>query len=260
MTDHFNTLPFPRSREIVMDAGRLGSRRHLIHGLVEFDITVARQYLREQKAATGESLSFTAFIAASLARAIQEYPMLQAYRSWRNQLIIYDEVDVVVMIEAEKDMVAIPHVLRGADRKTFRELNQEIRQVQAAPRSSPQTRGLSHWGQYAPYWVRRLFYGLLLRNPRRFQQYGGTVVITSVGMFGKGGGWGIGFLPMHTLGLTLGGISEKLTLQEGQLEVREYLCLTISVDHDIVDGAPAARFTQRLRELVEGGDVLFAEG
>jgi len=40
---------------------------------------------------------------------------------------------------------------------------------------------------------------------------------------------------------------------EGRIEIREYLSVTISVDHDIVDGAPAARFTQQLRELIESG-------
>ncbi|MGZ3666132.1 MAG: 2-oxo acid dehydrogenase subunit E2, partial [Ktedonobacterales bacterium] len=42
-------------------------------------------------------------------------------------------------------------------------------------------------------------------------------------------------------------------LVDGHVTVREYLSLTISVDHEIVDGAPAARFTRRLKELIEGG-------
>jgi pyruvate/2-oxoglutarate dehydrogenase complex dihydrolipoamide acyltransferase (E2) component len=40
------------------------------------------------------------------------------------------------------------------------------------------------------------------------------------------------------------------------LVTREVLDLTISVDHDIVDGAPAARFVRRLREAIEAGDGL----
>jgi pyruvate/2-oxoglutarate dehydrogenase complex dihydrolipoamide acyltransferase (E2) component len=85
------------------------------------------------------------------------------------------------------------------------------------------------------------------------KRHAGTVVVTAVGMFGRGPGWGLGFLPMHTLGLTVGGIGERLDLVDGQLSQREYLCVTISVDHDIVDGAPAARFAQRFRTLVESG-------
>ena len=57
----------------------------------------------------------------------------------------------------------------------------------------------------------------------------------------------------HTLGIILGGIAEKPGGVDGRIEIREYLCMTISVDHDIIDGAPAARFSQRLKELIESG-------
>ncbi len=81
----------------------------------------------------------------------------------------------------------------------------------------------------------------------------GTTVVTSVGMFGSGTAWGLAFLPMHTLGLTIGSITQKPGVVDGRIEIREYLCLTISFDHDIVDGAPAARFSQRLSQLIENG-------
>ncbi|HEX2349635.1 MAG TPA: 2-oxo acid dehydrogenase subunit E2, partial [Ktedonobacterales bacterium] len=45
----------------------------------------------------------------------------------------------------------------------------------------------------------------------------------------------------------------KRLLGGDQVTTREYLDLTISVDHDIIDGAPAARFTRRLKELIERG-------
>jgi pyruvate/2-oxoglutarate dehydrogenase complex dihydrolipoamide acyltransferase (E2) component len=53
--------------------------------------------------------------------------------------------------------------------------------------------------------------------------------------------------------LTVGGIGAKLVATPGGIASREYLSLTISVDHDIVDGAPAARFAGRLKELIESG-------
>jgi pyruvate/2-oxoglutarate dehydrogenase complex dihydrolipoamide acyltransferase (E2) component len=89
-----------------------------------------------------------------------------------------------------------------------------------------------------------------LTDPHRLKEYFGTVCLTAVGMFGTGGGWGIP-VTNHTLQITLGGISEKPGVVDGKIEIREYLCVTVSIDHDIVDGAPAARFTQRLKELVE---------
>lgn len=54
-------------------------------------------------------------------------------------------------------------------------------------------------------------------------------------------GWGIPPATPTTLMLTVGGIGEKQAVVDGHAAVREYLSLTISVDHDIVDGAPAAR-------------------
>jgi 2-oxoacid dehydrogenase/acyltransferase catalytic subunit len=39
----------------------------------------------------------------------------------------------------------------------------------------------------------------------------------------------------------------------GQMRVREYLSLTVSFDHNMIDGAPAARFTERLKQLIESG-------
>lgn len=42
----------------------------------------------------------------------------------------------------------------------------------------------------------------------------------------------------------------------GRLETREMLGLTVSLDHDVVDGAPAAWFNQTFRELTESGHGL----
>ena len=81
--------------------------------------------------------------------------------------------------------------------------------------------------------------------------------VTAVGMFGKGAGWGIPPATPPSLWITVGGIGEKLFLIDGQIVMRDYLSLTISFDHDMIDGAPAARFTARLKELIESGYGLF---
>jgi pyruvate/2-oxoglutarate dehydrogenase complex dihydrolipoamide acyltransferase (E2) component len=44
----------------------------------------------------------------------------------------------------------------------------------------------------------------------------------------------------------------------GEIAIRDYLSLTISIDHAIVDGAPAARFTRRLKQLIERAEGLEA--
>jgi pyruvate/2-oxoglutarate dehydrogenase complex dihydrolipoamide acyltransferase (E2) component len=84
----------------------------------------------------------------------------------------------------------------------------------------------------------------------------GTVGISSVGMFGKDhAGWGIS-AGTHGLDLVVGGIARKLAEVDGRIESRQMLSLTIIFDHDVIDGAPAARFTRRLVELIESGSGL----
>lgn len=255
----YQTRPFPAARQTVVEAGRLGVGRPLIHGLLEIDVTRPRAFLRAHKARTGETLSFTAFVVACLARALGRHPALNAYRNWRNQIVSFDDVDVVTLVETEADGVALPHILRSAQRRSYRALHDELRRVQAQPARSQQQGGLVRLAPYAPAWSRSLFYWGLRQNPHWLKRYAGTTLVTALGMFGAGAGWGFGFLPLHTLGLTVGGIAQRPAVEAGQLVQREVLCLTISVDHDLVDGAPAARFAQHLRELLEQTEVLSAE-
>ena len=257
--DHFDILPFPPERGIVVDAGYLGTGRHIAYGLVEVDVTRARELRRQLAERDGTRLSFTAFIAASLARAIASNPKVQAYRDWRGRLVVFRDVDVVTMIEAEKGAVAIPHIIRNANRRTVRDISDEIRSIQASPGKSEQKGALVALAPRIPRFLRLLFFRVVKKNPHWFKRLEGTVVVTSVGMFGRGGGWGIGFLPTHTLGLTVGGIARKPGVHDDRIEVREYLNLTLSFDHDIVDGAPAARFARKFIELIETATVLEEE-
>ncbi len=252
----FEVLPFPPAREIVVDAGYLGAGRHIIYGLLEVDVTRARERRRALAAGEGAGISFTAFLAASFAGAVAAAPQVQAYRDWRGRLVVFHDVDVVTMIEPAAGAVAIPHIIRRANQKTVREISDEIRSVQANPRSSAQHGSLIALAPRIPRFLRLLFMHAVKRDPQRFKRMQGTVVLTSVGMFGQGGGWGIGFLPSHTVGLTVGGIARKPGVHEGRVEVREYLNLTLSFDHDIVDGAPAARFAKTLVDLIETAALL----
>ena len=246
-------LSYPRNRLLMVDGGRMGLRKHTVHGLVEFDITQAREAIRRHKAQTGESLSFSAFILACLGKAIDANKHMHAYRSWPNRLIVFDEVDVNTLFEVEVDgkKTIRPHILRGVNKKTFREIHHEIRAFQGEHKSSQESKFIE-WFVRLPGFARRLFLWILFKNPQLIKDYYGTVLLTSVGMFGSGSGWGIP-VPNHTLQLTLGGIAWKPGIFEGRIEAREYLSATISFDHDIIDGAPAARFTQRLKALIESG-------
>jgi len=58
---------------------------------------------------------------------------------------------------------------------------------------------------------------------------------------------------IHPLVIALEGIAKKPGIVGDKLEVREYLGMIVLFDHDVTNGAPVARFVQRLRELIENG-------
>jgi pyruvate/2-oxoglutarate dehydrogenase complex dihydrolipoamide acyltransferase (E2) component len=251
----FQEIPFPRDRRNVVDALEVGRRRHVVHALLEIDVTRARRLLRAHAARGGERLSFTAFVVACVARAIEAHPLLHACRDWTGRLVLFDEVDVVTIVEAEAGAVAVPHVVRAANRRTLRELHEEIRTVQARPATSAQRSGwMMRVSHAVPGFLRRGVFRALRRNPRSLKRVAGTTLVTAVGMFGSGAGWGVGIVPLHTLAVTVGAVAEKPAVVDGRVEPREQLHLTLSFDHDVVDGAPAARFARTLRELLEGAD------
>ncbi len=251
--DAHTVLPYPRTRLLMADGGRMGLRKHTVHGLVEFDITRAREALRRHIDQTGQALSFSAFFLACLGKAIDQDKQMHAYRNWRNQLIVFDEVDVNMLFEVEVDgeKTIRPHILRGVNKKNAQEIHEEIETFKTRHQSSEESKFIN-WFIWLPGFIRRLFLWFLFKNPQMLKEYYGTVLVTSIGMFGSGSGWGIP-VSNHSLQLTLGGIGEKPRAVDQRIEVHKYLSVTISFDHDVIDGAPVARFTYRLKKLIESG-------
>jgi hypothetical protein len=248
----FNVVPFAKPRRVIVGYLDAASRKHLVHGLVEMDVTVPRRMIREHRSRTGEALSFTAFVVACVAKAVDADRSVHAYRLGRGRLVVFDDVDVCALVErgAGAERIAAPYVFRAADTRTYRAIHEELRSVQAG--EVPSFRQMEAGGRL-PRFMGRWFWRALGSRPHLWKRLSGTVGVTAVGMFGEGGGWGIP-ISAYTLNVTVGGIAAKPGIGPGGgIEAREYLCLTISVDHDVVDGAPAARFTQRLKELIEGG-------
>jgi len=258
MTERGVTVePFPLQRRGTVDYMRVAAGRSNVHGLVELDVTEARRRIDEREEATGERLSFTAYLVHCLAQALDEHPHVNAYRDWRGRFVTFDDVDVNVLVETTVDgeRIGVPHVVRAANCRSLQSIHDEIRTAQRDPqegRLSP----LASLAMRLPGVLRRQVWRLPRLFPRRWKGLAGTVAVTSVGMFGTGGGWAVS-PTNYTLQLTVGGIATKPGFVggaegDGQVEPRECLSLTATFDHVVVDGAAAARFVQRLGELIEG--------
>ncbi|NJC96786.1 MAG: 2-oxo acid dehydrogenase subunit E2 [Anaerolineae bacterium] len=252
-SDKCRVVSISKARRLISDIGRVSQNRNIIRGLLEIDVTQPQQLIREHQEKSGEKISFTSYLTACAGRAVDSNKYVHAYLNWRGQLVLYEKVDIATMIEIEKDGKKFPigHIVRAANQKTVHQIHEEVREIQAKPLEEKETNHLYAISKL-PGFLRRFLLRLLDRSPRLIKRYKGTVVLTSVGMFGKGGGWGIS-LPTHTLGITVGGITEKPGVIEGRIEPREYLSVTLDFDHDIVNGVPAARFAQTFKELVENG-------
>lgn len=262
MGDHkgYEVRPFPKVRRFALDAGYLGRRRHIVHGLIEVDITKPRNMLRELEEKLGENPSFTAFIVNCIGQAVDSNKHVHAYRNWRNQLVIFHDININVMIEVEMNgrKIPMPHILKAVNRRTYLDIHREIRTTQAEPHQSSGSKYMRLF-LLLPAFIRRILNRMFMRFPEVFHKYSSSILVTALGMFFDGPGWGI-TMPNFSLTIALGGISEKPGVVEGRIEIREYLNLTLSFDHDIVDGAPAARFANELKGLIEGGYGLEVEG
>ena len=238
---------------------RAGRRKMPMYGLVDVDVTAANRLL----ASSDPPGSLTAFVVACVARAAAAHPEVHAYRNWRGQLVTHRHVDVGTMVEISTPQgpFAIPHVLRDADVRGVPELTAELRRVKRQPSASSSGRWLE---RAAPAAIRipgviPAMYAVMARSVGARQRIG-TVAVTSVGMFAGGGGFGVTSLTLMSLEVIVGGVSKRPRVVDGQVGIRDVLDLTLAIDHNVVDGAPAARFAAEFRELLESASVISPPG
>ncbi|MEA5455951.1 2-oxo acid dehydrogenase subunit E2 [Sinomonas sp. JGH33] len=228
----------------------LARKRHLMYGLVEADLSVPRGLLREHRERTGERLSFTAYVVTCVARALAEFPQLNALRRGRS-LVFLDEVIVEVLVERNVGgQSAVSYLpIRHADTKTLRDIHREIREAQ---NSTPEAIAGQRWLDAIPPAVVPYLMRWMSRSiPWALRL--GVAGVNNVGMGAGAVGWALS-PGAGTLAVTIGSIGPEPRLVDGHLTEREIGRLTITIDHDVVDGAPAARFTSRLLELLAAGE------
>ena len=186
--------------------------------------------------------------------AAAAHPEVHAYRNWRGQLVMHQHVDVTTMIEipTAQGLFPLPHVLYDADARDVPDLTAEPHRVKREPAA---TSGTEEWFQRAMPVATHVPGALpamnaVMARSVAVRQRIGTVAVSAVGMFGGGGGFGIMPLTLFSLRVVAGGMAWRPKVADGQVAVGDVLDLTLPIDHNVVDGAPAARFAAELRELI----------
>ena len=252
MKKGYTSEPLSFNRKMVAASAAVNAGRSTIHSLSEVDITEPRRMIREHIERTGEKLSFTAYIVYCLAQVVKQHPQLNVFKS-RNRLITLDDITISVLVEREfmGEKVPEPMSIEAAQDLTYREINDKIRAAKTqSARSIGELSGMS-WIRFIPGFLLKAFVRIADRNIKIAKRYG-KITVTAVGMFSREPVW---FIPhgSGTVLITVGSIEKRMVFNGKSHEEREFLCLTGSFDHDIVDGAPAARFMNQFLETVKSG-------
>lgn len=251
----YKSIPVTFNRRAVIASATVTKEKNTIHCITEVDITEPRRLIKEHYNKTGEKLSMTAYIVTCLANVIKDHPTLNSFIKGRKQIIL-DDVTVSVLIERDLNGEKVPEPLgiTCAQSKSFSQINAEIRDAQN--RSGGNLGSLSGmtWVRLIPDILLRSFIRIADRNIRMAKRYG-KIAVTAVGMFNKESIW---FIPhgSATVLITVGGISQKTEVKGDKSIEKEYLCLTASFDHNIVDGSPAARFMKQFTETLKESKLL----
>jgi len=252
------TQPYPRLRNFLLDALAEGKRKHIAHVMLEADIGGIKERLAERRQRGEAPVSMTSYIAKSFASAIETDKRMQAYRLGQSRLVVFDDVDFAFMIEREWKDEPIPvfYIVRAAQQKSASDIHRELQAARETPLGTDgPMNALEMQFFLLPRFLRKAVWFVIRRNPYWFKDVAGTAAVTSMGMYTAGAAVGIPITPM-TLTLTIGTIEKKPALHDGQVVERDVVHLVLSVDHDIVDGAPLMRFAERLKQLLRDGTAL----
>ena len=248
-------IPLSINRQILIASASVTREKNAIHGFTEADITTPRRHLKEHFEKTGERLSLTAYIVACLAQVIKEFPQMNSFIKGR-KLVLLDDVTVSVLIEREINGEKIPEPIgiKKAQNKSFYQIQTEIREAKKIKNDKLGSLEGQAWVRFIPNFLLKTFVRFADKNIIMAKRYG-KIAVTSIGMFSKEPVW---FLPhgSSTVLITVGGISNKVVEIDEEFISREHLCLTASFDHNIIDGAPAARFMTRFIEEINSGKLL----
>lgn len=239
-----------------------------ILAMSEFDVTEMRRQMRKQNR-KGLGLSFQGMIIKAIASAVEKFPELNSVLKGR-KLYIFDDIDFNIPLELEVEGIQFPRqlIIRQANRKTAEEISREIESARTAYREQNVLGKEDRWAlrfmavlNLFPGCIRRGLLKLAVKNPLTIKKNGGTIHYTSVAGISQCSGFVIPIMTsVHSVDFTLGSITAKPVYRNGTAEEREILSITIMFNHGVIDGAPASRFVNCLKHIIEQGKQLSEMG
>ncbi len=177
----------------------------------------------------GVNLGFSSFFIKASIGALRLFPEINA-EIQEDEIVYKDYYDIGIAVGAEGGLV-VP-VVREADRKTFAQIEKEVREL--AEKANANTLSLD-------------------------EIFGGTFTITNGGVYGSLMSTPI-LNPPQVAILGLHKIEERPVAVNGDIVIRPMMYTALSYDHRIVDGREAVQFLVKIKELIEDPETLLIEG
>lgn len=223
-TSSTNKQPLSRMRQQIARV-TVKSKTEKPHFYVSADIDMTkamnlRRQVNDQLADQDVRITVNDLIVKACIESLKKYPKFNAY--YEEDGIQYNDTVNIAVAIAEEEGLIVPAILDCAD-KSLRQVSEMIKDL--AKRSSNGTLST--------------------------QEYtGGTFAISNLGMFDVTSFVAIIHPPQSAV-LAVGTVSEKPTVQNGEISISQMMTATLSADHRIVDGAEGAEFLIEVKNLLE---------
>jgi len=177
---------------------------------------------REQLSSLGLKVSFNDCVVRASALALKKHPEVNSgFNSENNTIIRFKTIDIAVAVSLEEGLIT--PIVRYADLLNLGQISKEIHDM-----------------------AKRARLGKL--DPSEYK--GGSFTVSNLGMFGVSSFAAIINPPQAAI-LAVSGIKEKAVVKNGQVVPGRVMTLTISTDHRVIDGVPAAEFLNTVKLYLE---------
>lgn len=185
-----------------------------------------RESLVAQEKTIGVRITYTDIMVFELCKALINNPVINSSLI-ENQVILWEDINIGVAVavgEGAESALVVP-VVKNADKKSLVELSREIKTLGEKART-----------------------GKLLPD----DVTGGTFTLTNIGAVGGGYSFGTPIInqPQSAI-LGTGVITDRAVVRDGQIVIRPIMTYSFTYDHRVIDGAPATKFVNELRQLIE---------
>ena len=235
------------------------AQRHHCIGYGTFQVELDRlEAARKRYSRAIAPITQTAVLVKATALALQKNPeanalLFKAPIGYR--IVRFDDVDVNVPVTRMLDGAPFTFLLtvRGAAKKTLKDIQQEITDAQRTPpEQSPAIQRIKRFSKL-PLWLARVFHQAMMRSPKVYLKNAGTCGLTILE-----GPWGDFFFPIGPTSVcfSVGGVRPEAVVRDGQIVARRMMKVALGIDNYVVPGPVGAKLAYDFQDILSSARVV----